>query len=66
MRQPRTGDPERVDILDERGRSVGQVVRPTDPRPLGSAKGTIYLQRIPIRDGPEDSPRRSEPVHLGD
>ena len=40
---------ERLEILDEQGVAVGQVIRPTDPRPLGSAKGTIYLQRMPAR-----------------
>ena len=40
---------ERLEILDEQGVAVGQVVRPTDPRPLGAAKGTIYLQRMPAR-----------------
>lgn len=40
---------ERFEILDEHGVAVGQVIRPTDPRPLGAAKGTIYLQRMPAR-----------------
>jgi hypothetical protein len=40
---------ERMEILNEQGVTVGQVIRPTDPRPLGAAKGTIYLQRMPAR-----------------
>ena len=40
---------DRLEILNEKGIAVGQVVRPTDPRPLGAAKGTIYLQRMPTR-----------------
>lgn len=40
---------EKLEIRDEQGVTVGQVVRPTDPRPLGAAKGTIYLQRMPTR-----------------
>jgi hypothetical protein len=52
MWQARTSGSEQVEILDERGVAVGQVVRPTDPRPLGSAKGTIYLQRVPGQTGP--------------
>lgn len=40
---------ERLEILDEQGIAVGQVIRPTDPRPFGAAKGTIYLQRTPGR-----------------
>jgi hypothetical protein len=40
---------ERLEILNEKGIAVGQVVRPTDPRPLGAAKGTVYLQRMPTR-----------------
>jgi hypothetical protein len=47
---------EQVEILDERGVSVGQVVRPTDPRPLGPAKGTVYLQRGPVRTEPSELP----------
>jgi len=38
---------EQMEIIDEHGVSVGRVIRPTDPRPLGSDKGTIYLQRMP-------------------
>jgi hypothetical protein len=40
---------DRLEIIDEHGVAVGQVIRPTDPRPLGAAKGTIYLQRMPAR-----------------
>ncbi len=40
---------DRLEILNEKGIAVGQVVHPTDPRPLGAAKGTIYLQRMPAR-----------------
>lgn len=40
---------DRLEILDEQGTAVGQVVSPKDPRPLGAAKGTVYLQRMPSR-----------------
>ena len=36
---------ERVEIFDERGRPVGKVTLPTDPRMFGPAKGTVYLER---------------------
>ena len=34
-----------LEIFDERGRPVGTVTLPTDPRLFGSAKGTVYLER---------------------
>lgn len=38
---------EQMEITDEHGAFVGRIIRPTDPRPLGADKGTIYLQRLP-------------------
>ena len=35
----------RLEIFDERGRPVGMVTLPTDPRMFGSEKGTVYLER---------------------
>ncbi len=32
-------------MVDEKGVPVGRVLRPTDPRPFGPDKGTVYLQR---------------------
>lgn len=50
MLQARLRSSEQVEIVDERGTPVGQVIRPTDPRPLGWEKGTVYLQRTPKRE----------------
>ncbi len=36
---------EQMEILDEHGVPVGTVNRPTNPRPIGPDKGTVYLQR---------------------
>jgi len=36
---------EQLEIFDERGRPVGKVTLPTDPRLFGSEKGTVYLDR---------------------
>lgn len=36
---------EQMEIVDEQGVPVGRVTRPTDPRPFGPDKGTVYLQR---------------------
>lgn len=36
---------EQVEIVDEQGVPVGRVTKPTDPRPFGPDKGTVYLQR---------------------
>ena len=36
---------EQVEVLDEQGLPLGRVTRPTDPRPFGPDKGTVYLQR---------------------
>jgi hypothetical protein len=47
MLQAKRRSTEQMEIIDEHGVSVGRVVRPTDPRPLGADKGTIYLQRLP-------------------
>ena len=48
MLQARLRGTEQVEIVDEHGVSVGEVIRPTDPRPLGLAKGTVYLKRTPL------------------
>ncbi len=47
MLQAKRHNKEQLEIIDEHGAMVGRVVRPTDPRPLGADKGTIYLQRLP-------------------
>ena len=43
--QARVRSSERMEILDEQGVPVGTVERPTDPRPFGPDKGTVYLRR---------------------
>ncbi len=51
MLQARNRGNEQLEIVDEQGVSLGQVVRPVDPWPLGggAAKGTVYLQRAPAQ-----------------
>ncbi|MGQ0702941.1 MAG: hypothetical protein ACT4PM_07390 [Gemmatimonadales bacterium] len=36
---------DRMEIRNEQGVPVGTVERPTDPRPFGPDKGTVYLRR---------------------
>jgi hypothetical protein len=43
---------ETLEIFDERGRTVGSVTLPSDPRLFGSEKGTVYLNR-PLPHLPE-------------
>jgi hypothetical protein len=43
-----------LEIFDERGRPVGSVTLPSDPRLFGSEKGTVYLNR-PLPHLPESS-----------
>jgi hypothetical protein len=44
---------ERLEIYDERGRPVGSVTLPSDPRLFGSDKGTVFLNRqLPLLAGP--------------
>lgn len=38
-----------LEVFDERGRAVGSVTLPSDPRLFGAEKGTVYLARpLPI------------------
>ncbi len=47
-----------LEIFDERGRPVGSVTLPSDPRLFGSEKGTVYLNRsLP------HLPESSRPAH---
>lgn len=41
-----------LEVFDERGRTVGSVTLPSDPRLFGSEKGTVYLNR-PLPHLPE-------------
>lgn len=57
MLVPRPDTTERLDIIDERGTSVGKVNLPSDPRLFGAEKGTVYLERaLPSRPLPEFRP----------
>jgi hypothetical protein len=45
MLQARHETIEKLEVFDERGRAVGSVTLPSDPRMFGAEKGTIYLAR---------------------
>jgi hypothetical protein len=41
----RLADERKLDLFDERGRPVGSINLPTDPRPFGPERGTVFLSR---------------------
>ena len=46
MLVPRPETTERLQIVDDvRGTAIGRVNLPSDPRPFGVEKGTVYLER---------------------
>jgi hypothetical protein len=49
---------DKLDVFDERGRTVGSVTLPSDPRLFGAEAGTVYLAR-PLPRVPE-SPRSAQ------
>ena len=50
---PRRINSEALEILDEKGVTLGSVTLPTDPRLFGADKGTVYLKRpVPTMDAP--------------
>ena len=53
---PRHEANEKLEVYDERGRSLGSVLLPSDPGLIGADKGTVYLARplptIPESDRP--------------
>ena len=50
---------EGLEILDERGKSVGSVTLPMDPRLFGPEKGTVFLNRTPLVHFTSEGPPRA-------
>jgi len=50
---------EGLEILDERGKSVGSVTLPMDPRLFGPEKGTVFLNRTPPFHFTSEGPPRA-------
>jgi hypothetical protein len=50
---------EGLEILDERGKSVGSVTLPMDPRLFGPEKGTVFLNRTPAVHSTSKGPPRA-------
>jgi hypothetical protein len=50
---------EGLEILDERGKSVGSVTLPMDPRLFGPEKGTVFLNRTPPVHSLSEGPPRA-------
>lgn len=50
---------EGLEILDERGKSVGSVTLPMDPRLFGPEKGTVFLNRTPTVHSTSKGPPRA-------
>ena len=50
---------EGLELLDERGKSVGSVTLPMDPRLFGPEMGTVFLNRTPPGHSLSEGPPRA-------
>jgi hypothetical protein len=50
---------EGLEIFDERGKPVGSVTQPIDPRLFGPEKGTVFLNRTPALHTASEGPAQA-------